>query len=148
MFSVTKEFPISLGIFKNHTDVFTTKPWFNSLAGFKDEQVSQVGEETKEQAACKAWHQHRAGQTTGLFTHSWKNHPKHVLKTTAKVNQLTTKSFYGARTMRWKYKYTLAPVANCHLGQVGQRLSPTFLSLPVLYVILGLIRVTYQFQIV
>lgn len=158
MLSATKKCPIGLSTFKDHTDLFTPKPWFNNLQVVTDEQVSQVEKETKDQAACKAWHHHRAGWITSSsahrVTHTSLEEPSQALiKDIYKSQSIKTTNskghaFYGARTMRWKYKYTLAPVANCHLGQVGQRLSPTFLSLPVLYVILGLIRVTYQFQIV
>ncbi|KAK6323096.1 hypothetical protein J4Q44_G00054350 [Coregonus suidteri] len=110
--SATKELPFGLSTFKDHADVFTPKPWFNNLHCFTDEQVSQVEEETKDQAACKAWHQHRAGRITGSSAnrviHTSLEEPSQAL---IKVDQLTTNSkhhaFYGARTMRWMYKYAL-----------------------------------------
>lgn len=69
MLSKTKELPIGLSTFKNHADAFIPKPWFNNLEGFTEEQASQVEEETKDQAACKAWHQHRVGRITGSTAH-------------------------------------------------------------------------------
>lgn len=69
MLSNTKELPIGLSTFKSHANVFTPKPWYNNLEGFTEEQCSQVEEETKGQAACKAWHQHRVGRITGSTAH-------------------------------------------------------------------------------
>lgn len=69
MLSATKKCPIGLSTFKDHTDLFTPKPWFNNLQVVTDEQVSQVEKETKDQAACKAWHHHRAGWITSSSAH-------------------------------------------------------------------------------
>jgi len=54
---------------ESHANVFTSKPWYNNLEGFTEEQCSQVEEETKGQAACIAWHQHRVGRITCSTAH-------------------------------------------------------------------------------
>ncbi|XP_041931080.1 uncharacterized protein LOC121694797 isoform X2 [Alosa sapidissima] len=65
----TKELPIGLSSFKSYADVFAPIPWYNNLEGFTEEQCSFVEEETKGQAACKAWHRHRVGRITGSTAH-------------------------------------------------------------------------------
>lgn len=84
MLCSAKELPIGLSSFKSYADAIASIPWYNNLESFTEEQCALVEEETKGQAAWKAWHRYRVGQITDstadtveFCTHPLTSHHKH-----------------------------------------------------------------------